>query len=136
MMDIHESLNAILPRGSQFAEGFYQRFDREHPQIFRHFDGMNMKMQAHLLTTALILVVRDFEKNTESIKEYLRVLGTRHHHRRIVKSDFAAWEVTLRAALAEFHAAEWSAELDEQWRSALSKAIGQIYLGYDERHSI
>jgi hemoglobin-like flavoprotein len=135
-MDIHESLNAILASGSQFAEGFYQRFEREHPKIFEHFAGMNMKRQSHMLTTALVLVVGDFEKDTESIKEYLRVLGTRHHHRNIEKSDFSAWEVTLGAALAEFHGANWNANLAEQWRSALDKALEQMILGYDEQHHV
>ncbi len=135
-MDIHQSLDSILASGSQFAEGFYQRFELEHPGIFRHFNGMNMKRQAHLLTTALVLVVSDYEKDTESIKEYLRVLGTRHHHRNIDKADFEAWEQTLLRFLSEFHQANWSEELSNQWQSALTKAIDQVLLGYENQHHV
>ncbi len=135
-MNIHESLSVILAGGSRFAESFYARFQLEHPEIFRHFEGMKMKQQAHLLTTSLVLIVGDFEKRTESIQEYLRVLGTRHHHRQIDKADYAAWQNSLEAALAEFHGTEWSPELARQWRSAMEMAIAQMIVGYSQQYHV
>lgn len=135
-MNIHDSLNMILTGGSKFAEGFYYRFELEHPDISRHFAGLNMKLLAHMLTTSLLLVVNDFENPSESIKVYLRVLGTRHHHRHIEKADYAAWQNTLVASLAEFHGDQWTVELATQWNSALKMAIEQMLLGYDQSYHV
>jgi hypothetical protein len=66
----------------------------------------------------------------------LRVLGTRHHHLNIDRADFQAWEITMGAALIEFHGANWNTELAEQWRRALDKAIEQVLLGYEDQHHV
>lgn len=135
-MDIHQSLDAIRSSQGEFAETFYNRLAEDQPEIFRHFDGIDMKQQAHMLTIALFLIVADFEKPCTSIQEYLRVLGTRHHHRKIDQQLFAQWQETLLATLADFHATAWSRELALQWQSAIEAAIQQMFVGYDENHHV
>ncbi len=131
-MKIHDSLDAILESSSNFAESFYYRLSELHPEVFRHFEGVNLKRQSSMLTTALVLVVKEYEKPNEALKYYLRLLGTKHERLEIDRDKFIPWQQALLTSLAEFHGADWDTELSRQWTEAIEIAIGQMMIGYDE----
>ncbi len=133
-MNIHQSLDQILEANDSFAGAFYNRLDREQANVFRHFEGVNLKRQANLLTNALILIVKEYETPNEAVKYYLRVLGTKHLRLEIDEQAFEPWKDTLLGALQDFHGADWNAELAIQWTNAIEIAIAQMLIGYREPH--
>lgn len=135
-MQISESLHAILHSKDEMAQRFYRRFLTAYPEVQHHFDKVDMHRQGILLTTALIVVERFYDKPTAAVEQYLEYLGTKHHDLKIEKELYSPWTEAMIATLAEFHAEDWDAELEKQWRQAFGRAIETMFRGYERRVTV
>ena len=131
-MNIQESLDTILATNTKFADQFYMNFAADHPSAFEHFAGVEMGHQVHLLTTGLILIVKEYANPNEAVKYYLRLLGTRHSRKGIERASYALWADSMLKTLSEFHDADWNEDLAKEWRDAIDIAIDQMIIGYDD----
>ena len=135
-MDIHASLDKILASKTTFAESFYRRLEQEHPDVFAHFQGVDMRYQLNLLTMALIVIEKEYRSPNDAIKSDLRVLGTKHSRKQISREEFTRWTESMLNALAEHHGADWDDELCKDWHDAITIAIDQMLVGYDEHYHV
>ena len=135
-MDIHASLDQILAKKTSFAESFYRRLEREHPAVFAHFEGVDMRYQVNLLTMALVVIEKEYRSPNEAVKSYLRVLGTKHAQRQIGREDYVLWTESMLRALAEYHGDDWNENVSREWRDAIEIALDQMFIGYDEHHHV
>lgn len=131
-MDLQASLHIVLEQGTQFSESFYQRLADDHPDVFAHFEGINMKHQAHMLNNSLLLCVQEGQVPSESLRYYLRILGTKHNQRKVERDAYALWTNTMLSCLERWHGDQWSPDLATEWRAALETATREMFAGYDE----
>jgi hemoglobin-like flavoprotein len=57
-MDILESLDFVLSQKELVGQQFYALFLGRHPELRRHFEGVDLAHQALMLTMALLAVAR------------------------------------------------------------------------------
>lgn len=132
-MNIHESLEHVLRSKDSFGEAFYSVFFDRFPEVRRHFDGVNLKRQAVLVTMALIIIERYFYQPFTATEQYLQYLGTRHKEWSIERDLYPKWCEAMLASLEQFHGDHWNAALAAQWREAIGRATELMFEGYDER---
>jgi len=131
-MDIQESVNTILASEEVFGSSFYEVFFRRHPDVRKYFAETEMKRQAALLTTAMILVEKYANAPNPAVEQYLQYLGTKHHERGIPRELYAAWRECMIETLTAFHGDAWSEELAAQWRDAIDGTSSVMFDGYEE----
>lgn len=132
-MNIHESVHKILGHQDAVAELFYTRFLDDHPEIRRYFDGVDMKRQAVLLGMTLLLIEHHYVHRYPTSEAYLRLLGHRHQSRRGIPAwTYGPFRDCLLETLAQFHGAEWDANLAHQWAEAIDLASRTMLSGYDQ----
>jgi hemoglobin-like flavoprotein len=133
VLNIHQSLEQILRSKDAFGESFYQVFFDRYPHVRKHFDGVNMRRQAVLLTMALIVIERYYYEPFQATEQYLQYLGTRHKEWEIPRELYPQWADAMLTSLALFHGDQWSDELGRQWQEAIGRATELLFEGYDER---
>ncbi len=131
-MEIQESLNEILHSKDEFGRMFYEHFLETYPELQHHFARVNMKRQAVMLTTALMIIERYYSEATPAIELYLRFLGTKHHGLGVSTGDFPKFFDSLFQTLKRFHGEKWHADLERQWRAAIEQATSLMFEGYVE----
>lgn len=131
-MEIRQSLNEILDSKDEFGRMVYERFLETYPELQHHFARVNMKRQAILLTTALMIIERHYSQPTPAIELYLRFLGTKHHDLGVGTDDFPKFFEAIFHTLKRFHGEKWSADLERQWRDAIEQATSAMFEGYHE----
>lgn len=82
-----------------------------------------------MLTMALQIVVQHDCRSTRSTKDYLGVLGYKHHQRGISKDDYDKFKAALLASLSGFHGASWHQSLEQEWSTAYDHAIETMLEG-------
>ena len=123
-MDIRVSLQLILSSSDpRFSERFYQNFFSHYPDVEEWFTGVDLRRQGILLAMALQVIVEHHLRHHLAMKNYLRLLGNRHHGLGIPASDYQKFETSLLTTLGEFHAERWNEDLATQWRSACAEAM-------------
>jgi hemoglobin-like flavoprotein len=135
-MTIHDSVHRILEQQATFADLFYLVFLESYPEVRRHFEGVNMKRQAMLLTMALMVMERHYSGSYPATRMYLQYLGTRHHDWGIPEDQFPSFRDALVATLMRFHGSEWNPQLAEQWQVAIDRTIDTMLEGYREHFSV
>ena len=98
-MDIQASLDSILACDLEFIESFYRQLENDFPGVFRHSDGVDMKHQAHMLNTSLLLCVQGSRIPNKSIEHYLRILGTKHNRVGVERGAYTNFITTLMKSL-------------------------------------
>lgn len=131
-MQIQESLNEVLHSKDEFGRLFYDYFLGTHPEFEHFFAQVNMRRQAIMLTTALMILERYYSQPTPAIELYLRYLGTKHHNLGIGTGDFPKFLDALFQTLKRFHGENWDSELERQWRAAIERATSAMFEGYIE----
>lgn len=129
-MDIHQSIDEILESHEVLGEVFYRIFWQRCPEVQKYFAGVDMQRQAGVLSVALLLVEQFDTYGYPAVARYLRDLGRRHQQRRIPPALYLAFRDALLAALAEHHGADWSEQLERQWRQAIDRAASVMQTGY------
>lgn len=129
-MTIEASVQRILAQKSTAIRSFYDRFLAACPDAHRDFLGVDLEMQALMLTMALVSVADYHLHGHATTENYLRVLGHRHDQAGIDRRNFATFRRCLVETLAEILADDWSAELERDWTAALDKSIAVMLEGY------
>ncbi len=136
MLTITDSISAILNSKESFGEKFYARMFTGYPHLKQHFDGVNMREQAVVVTMALTLIEQYYSRANEATHKYLQVLGSRHCERQIPKDSYADWLDALLETLSAFHEHAWTESLADQWKEAIEKATRAIFEGYDKHFHV
>ena len=130
-MMIEDSLREILERsGERFADAFYRKLFEDFPDLRDFFEGVDLRQQAAMLTMALQVAVQHHCRPTRSTKDYLQVLGQRHHQRGVTKDNYPGFQDTLLVSLAEFHGKDWTQTLADEWRAAFDDALTVMHQAY------
>lgn len=135
-MKIHESLELVLASKQSVGELFYDVFFTHHPDVQEHFHNVNMKRQAVLLTTALMLVERYYSRPNLTIETYLQYLGTQHHDRGIPQELYPKWIDAMLETLERFHGGDWTHELAMEWKEAFGQSIELMFEGYEQHYTV
>ena len=115
---------------------FYEHFLEKHPELRPFFAKVDFKRQQILLTTSLMVIERFHAHPTPAVDQYLQYLGTKHHEFRIPREAYAKWTESMLTTMQKFHGDDWSAELEQQWRTAIDRACESIFAGYEERVTV
>jgi len=135
IVDISESIQAILNSQEKVVEGFYERFLLKYPGLRHHFDSRDLSMQASIVTMALVSVEAYYSSKFPATKHYLLVLGHRHFHNGIRPEDFPKFRDTLVETLSVFHGDDWNADLRKQWLEAIDLAVSVMLEGYKRSYT-
>ena len=135
-MEIRESLEQVLASKQSLGELFYDVFFTRHPEVQEYFSNVNMKRQAVLLTTALILVERYYSRPNLTVETYLQYLGTKHHDKGIPQELYPIWTDAMLETLEKFLASDWTPELAAEWKEAFERSIKLMFEGYEEHFTV
>jgi hemoglobin-like flavoprotein len=132
-MGIHDSLNHILHSKDEFGRLFYQQFLESYPDVNHHFARVDMKRQAIILTTALMVIERFYSHPTPAIELYMRYLGTKHRELGVGTADFPKFFESMFQTLKSFHGDQWNPDVERQWREAFERTTSAMFEGYLDR---
>lgn len=132
-MTIQDSVAKVLSSIRPFGEDFYEVLFRRCPEMREHFEGVDMKRQALILTMALSVIEQHYSTSYPATGEYMRYLGTKHHSRGIARELYAGWRDSMLESLERFHGAEWSEGLATEWTRAIDLCHRVMFEGYDKR---
>lgn len=132
-MEIHESLNEILQSKDEFGRMFYEQFLESYPELRHHFLNVDLKRQAIILTTALMVIERYYVQPTPAIELYMRYLGTKHNEMQVGTGEYPKFFDAMFQTLRKFHGDKWNAKLERQWRGAFDRTTSAMFEGYLER---
>lgn len=123
-------MHRILSQQQTFADLFYLVFLERYPDVRSHFEGVNMRHQAVLLTMALMVIERHYSGSYPATKMYLMYLGTKHHKRGIARELYPHFHDALLDTLERFHSTDWNPELAGQWSEAIARTVQAMLEGY------
>ena len=132
-MDIQKSISEILHSKDKFGQLFYERFLDSYPELQHCFTKVDMKRQAIILTTAMMVVERFYSQPTPAIELYMRYLGTKHHEFGVAREDFPKFHTAMFQTLRSFHGDQWNPDVERQWREAFDQTTQAMFEGYRER---
>jgi hemoglobin-like flavoprotein len=135
-MDIKESVHQILGNQELLADLFYCLFLDRYPEVRRHFQGVDLKYQAALLTMAFLVIERHHTAAYPATETYLRYLGTKHQTRGVPAELFPHFRDALLATLERFHGSHWDAGLAGQWKQAIERATATMLKGYEQHFTV
>lgn len=134
-MNLLQSVDRILSERTLLTDRFYPRFFERVPEARAHFAGIDMQVQAVMLTMALG-AIREHPEMKGACSSYLRVLGTRHKRIGVPRELYEGFLETLLECLREFHGADWDESLATQWRNALADAVQLMFDGYEDPYHV
>jgi hemoglobin-like flavoprotein len=130
-MNIRNSLELILASSHpRFSDQFYEIFFRQFPDVQTYFEGVDLRRQGILLTMAVQIIIDNHLRPHLAMKNYLRLLGNRHHQLGIQVPDYAKFESALLVALRDFHGKQWDEALAGEWRTAYEQALPFMIEGH------
>lgn len=129
-MNLDDSLQNVLSQKEPVIQDFYHRFLEECPEAARLFEGVDLKRQALMLTMALMMVEAHARKDFPAIRHYLHVLGDRHREWGVPRELFPRFRECLIETLAVSQQDDWSDELADEWRTAITRATEVMFEGY------
>ena len=135
-MDIGASVQALLSSKDRVIERFYDRLLTQHPELQRHFENRDLRIQASMLTIALTSVEAYYSHRFFATGHYFKVLGHRHFHEGVKADDFSKFETVLMETLADFFAEKWDPNLAAQWKDALGIAFELMREGYQDTYTL
>lgn len=133
-MDLEASVEQLLHEKEAVIRRFYARFLRDCPAAEPFFAQVDLDKQASMLTMALMVVEAHARNQSPATQNYLHVLGDRHHDLGIPPELYADFHQTLLNSIADFHGADWSEGLRNEWDHALQHAITTMLEGYSGSH--
>lgn len=129
-MNLADSVTFILAQKETVIERFYEKFLREFPEVRRHFEGVDLRQQALMLTMSLVAVEAYYNGRYPATEHYLRVLGHRHHLADVPVEQYPKFRTCLVETLAEIHGDRWDDDLAAEWDAAIDSAIQVMLEGY------
>lgn len=115
-----------------FFDSFYTILTGSHPDIAKMFAETDFTKQNELLRVGLELMLM-FDHGGDAAKQVMAGIRESHgRHRLNVKPEFYdCWVDSLMKACAK-HDAEFTPDLEADWREVLAKGIDYIKSGYNE----
>jgi len=135
-MNLSESVHRILEHRESLGDMFYLVFLDRYPDVRRHFQGVDLKNQAVLLTMVLMVIERHHAASNPATETYLKYLGTKHCRRGILPDLYPHFRDAMLAALEQFHSQDWTESLANQWTEAIEEAAGTMLEGYKQHYSV
>jgi len=130
-MNLEDSLHLVLQSPDcQVCAKFYDELFARRPETKRFFEKSNLRHQAAILAMSMQAVVSYAKQDFTAIGDYLKILGHKHRERGIPPEEYPAFRDALLVALAEFHGADWTPDLAEQWHRAIDRANTAMLAGY------
>jgi len=126
------SVDALLGSKDSVVEGFYRRLLSAFPELSRYFEDIDLRVQASMVTMALVHVEGFYTHRFPATRHYLQVLGHRHYHVGVRPEDLNKFRDVMLQCLAEFFGETWTDELFSQWKEALDLAISVMLEGYQQ----
>lgn len=124
---VSNSFDRMLPRSDWIAKYFYAHLFTNHPEV-RPMFPKDMNIQRDRFFFAIVKIVGDLA-NGKIRTEYLSGLGAAHASELgVIPAHYPAVGDSLIATLKKFHGLQWSAEIEESWRSAY-QTIADVMLG-------
>ena len=102
-------------------ETFYDRFLARSEEVRALFAKTDFVHQKRMLKISLLELLSS-DLQDESVCEEIRKLGQRHVDLQVKSEHYQLWLDSLMESLA-LHDAQFTAELESQWRSALEPGI-------------
>jgi hemoglobin-like flavoprotein len=131
MMHLQASLHRILQHGKgELGRTFYARFFEQCPEARPFFKDVDLEVQATVLLNALHVVVSHGCHRFPATESYLKILGQRHHRRKIPAEMYPRFFEALLSVLAEFHGDSWGSELEKEWREAFELTERTLVKGH------
>jgi len=128
---LQESLHRILRHGKgELGKGFYEKFFAVCPEARPFFDNVDLDVQANVLLNALHVVVSHGGHRFPATESYLKILGQRHHQRKIPVEMYPRFFDVLLKVLADFHGDSWEPELEQEWREAFELTRETMVAGH------
>ena len=135
-MNISDSVQVLLAGKDRVIERFYDRFLDRHPELKHHFTGRDMRMQASMVTMALVSVEAYYTHRYPATEHYLNVLGHRHYHTGVRPEDFPKFRDVLLEILEDVFQDDWDQQLHEDWKNAIDLAVARMLEGYERTYSV
>jgi hemoglobin-like flavoprotein len=129
-MDMHESLQRILASKQVLGDAFYEALFARHPEFRPHFEGLDLRRQAVLLTMELAVIDSYHRLRSPSARLYLQYLGTKHRERGIPRELYGPFRDTLLEVLLRFLGQGWTEGLAAEWKTAIDDASAVMFEGY------
>ena len=111
---------------SGFIDTFYEIFLAKSPEIAKKFEHTDFAHQKLMLRESLLEMLC-LEQHMEGSRQEIQLLARRHRDLHVTAEMYAMWLDSLCEAV-EKHDPQCTAELTQQWRSAMQPGI-EIMLG-------
>jgi hemoglobin-like flavoprotein len=131
-MTIDQSIQQLLAQRQTVVRFFYDSFLGDYPEVRDYFGAIDLNQQATTLTMALVLVENNFTHGYPATRDYLQLLGHRHHVLGIPTELYPKFCDCLLKTLEGFHGNSWDAQIAGQWRAALQGATRMMLDGYQK----
>ena len=132
-MDIQASVAAILDDQTTVTKLFYEMFLERYPDVKKIFENVDLGRQAIKLSMALPIMQIHHENNFPTTRDYLELLGHKHHQRNVPEHLYPDFRDCLLDTLESFHGDDWTEELEKEWFDAIQKASDIMIRGYKSR---
>jgi serine phosphatase RsbU (regulator of sigma subunit)/hemoglobin-like flavoprotein len=124
------SLAAVFAKTSpSFAEQFYGALFHRYPEYRSLFAAKDMVFQSSMLTLALQTLVEWYRRPSILARQYLRLLGQKHHSMGIAAKDYDHFFLVLSDELARLHGSKWTSSLADQWQAAFQRGVEAMLEG-------
>ncbi len=115
---VQSSYEQLGDRGDALPTAFYRALFSLAPELRRVFPEDMTSLKGHF-DAALALVVRNLD-TIGAIEPALRDLGAQHVHWGARPEDYVVARDALMTALGELSGDRWTAELERDWRAAVT----------------
>lgn len=124
---VQRSHAALTARAVDLPSRFYERLFAADPGVRGLFPEDLTRLRAHF-HAALALVVRNLD-DMEVLAQSLRDLGVQHVHWGAQPRHYFTVREALVTALKELSGDDWSTELEQDWRDAISTIAAHMLQG-------
>lgn len=114
---IHDSFEAIAPRGEKFAETFYGLLFERYPLVKPMFANTSMAEQQKKVVLMLNVVVKNLDR-PDVLAETLAKLGKGHLGYGVTPNHYRAFGECLLKALEKTLGTLWTPRLEQAWTEA------------------
>ena len=132
-MNLSESVHYVLTQEETLADLFYLVFLKNHPEVRRHFEKVDLKRQAVVLNMILLVLERHHAHAYPAITHFLRQLGAKHYLRKVKPNLYPKFRAALLLTLERFLGKHWTPGLALEWTECIDMAVQTMLEGYPKR---
>ncbi|WP_439030321.1 globin domain-containing protein [Gordonia terrae] len=125
---LQNSLSLVIDDEHKLMLDFYERLFDEHPEV-RPMFGADLRPQATMLQQAIAAVL-DHLDDAEWLSRTLGALGRRHADLGVTSEMYGWVAEALVEAMVRAGGQQWTPEMTEAWRDALTVVAGLMLDAY------